>query len=172
MAIRTPNNTATITVSYIDHQFPGQAQLNSNRRQWLERAAQHFEALAGGTRQGTVTVLTNGGANGAAASGTITMATSSGTVGAVINGVTVSVTWATSDAASSTALAAAINASTNPLVQPFVTATAAGAVTTITAKNKGSQGNAVTLAATGTNVTASGPRLTGGVDGTVNTVTV
>jgi phage tail sheath gpL-like len=172
MPIRTPNNTATITVSYIDHQFPGQTQLSTNKRQWLERAAQHFEALAGGTRQGTVSVLTNGGANGVAASGTITMATSSGTVGAIINGVSITVTWATSDTASSAALATAINTSVNPLVQPFVTATSAGAVTTITAKNKGSQGNAITLAATGTNVTASGARLTGGVDGTANVVTV
>jgi phage tail sheath gpL-like len=172
MAIRTPNNTATITVQYIDHQFPGQTQLSTNKRQWMERAAMFFEGLAGGTRQGIVTVLTNGGTNGAAASGTITMASSSGTVGAIINGVTVSVTWATSDTASSAALAAAINASVNALVAPFVTATSALGVTTITAKNKGSQGNAITLAATGTNVTASGARLTGGVDGTVNTVTV
>lgn len=172
MAIRTPNNTATITVTYIDHQFPGQAQLNNNRRHWFERAATFFEGLAGGTRQGTVAVLTNGGSNGTAASGTITMASSSGTVGAIINGVTVSVTWATSDTASSAALAAAINASANALVAPFVTATSALGVTTITAKNKGTQGNAITLAATGTNVTASGARLTGGVDGTANTVTV
>jgi hypothetical protein len=172
MAIRAPANTAVITVTYLDHQFPGQAQLNNNKRQWLERAAVWFEGIGSGGRQGTISVLTNGGTNGAAASGTITMATASGTVGAIINGVTVSVTWATSDAASSTALAAAINASANALVAPFVTASAVGAVTTITAKNKGSQGNAVTLAATGTNVTASGARLTGGVDGTPNTVTV
>jgi phage tail sheath gpL-like len=104
-----------------------------------------------------------------AASGTITMASSSGTVGAVVNGVTITVTWATSDTASSAALAAAINASANALVSGIVTATSAAGVTTITAAVPGAQGNAFTLAATGTNVTASGSRLAGG-SGTVTTL--
>lgn len=171
MPLRTPSNTAVITLTYVDTQVPAQAKLTSHKRRTLEELAMHFEALAGGTRQGSVSILTNGG-TGVAASGTITMATSSGTVGAVINGVTVSVTWATSDTASSAALAAAINASVNPLVQPFVSATSALGVTTITAKTKGTAGNAITLAATGTNVTASGARLTGGTDGTAVTVSI
>jgi phage tail sheath gpL-like len=172
MALRTPSNIAVVTLTYLDEQVPAQAKLASHKRRTLEELAMHFEALAGGSRQGSVSILTNGGSNGTAATGTITMASSSGTVGAIINGVTVSVTWATSDTASSAALAAAINASVNALVQPFVSATSALGVTTLTAKNKGTQGNAVTLAATGTNVTASGARLTGGVDGTADSVTI
>lgn len=172
MAIRTPNNTATIVVGYIDHQFPDQSLLNSNKRLWLERAAQFFEGLSGGTRQGVVTTTSNGGTSAAYASGTVTIASGSGSITATINGVGISVTWATSDTATAAALAAAINASVNALVQPFVSATSALGVVTITAKNLGVQGNTVTLAASGTGATASGARLTGGVDGTSNTVTV
>lgn len=172
MAIRTPSNTAVITLTYLDDQVPSQAKLASHKRRTLEELAVHFEALASGTRQGTVSMATAGGTSAAYASGTVTLASGSGTVGAIINGVTVSVTWATSDTASAAALAAAINASANTLVAPFVTASSALGVVTITAKNLGVQGNTITLAATGTGATASGARLTGGVDGTANTVTV
>jgi phage tail sheath gpL-like len=106
--------------------------------------------------------------DGVKATGTITMASSSGTVGAIINGVTVSVAWATSDTNSASLLAAAINASSNALVSGFVSATSAAGVVTITADLPGKAGNAITLAATGTNVTASGARLTGGTETRVN----
>lgn len=172
MAIRTPNNTAVVTVTYLDEQFPSQAKLNSHKRRTLEQMAVHFEALAAGTRQGTVTVLTNGGSNGTAASGTVTYATASGTTTVNVNGVAFAQTTGT-DTARAAQLAADIVASVNPLVQPFVTATSAAGVTTIVSKTKGAGGNLNTLTATGTGVTASGSgRLTGGVDGTVNTVTV
>jgi phage tail sheath gpL-like len=82
-------------------------------------------------------------------------------VGGSINGVAVTVTWATSDTATATALAAAINASANALVS-LVTASSAAGVVTLTADHAGLPGNAYTLAASGTGVTASGARLTGG----------
>ena len=47
----------------------------------------------------------------------------------------------------------------------FVTATSALGVVTIRATQKSAWGNAITLAASGTNVTASGARLTGGAGG-------
>lgn len=105
----------------------------------------------------------------AQATGTLTLAAVSGAVGGIINGVTVTATASGGDIASAGLVAAAINASVDPLVAPHVTASnlnasgVATAVVTLTAKNPGSCGNAVTLAASGTGVTASGARLTGGV---------
>ena len=99
-----------------------------------------------------------------AASGTLTLATASGTVGGIINGVTITVTASGGDTATATAIAAAINASANALVAGIVDASAVGAVVTVTSEIPGKSGNAITLAATGTNVTASGARLTGGAE--------
>jgi trimeric autotransporter adhesin len=103
----------------------------------------------------------------AQATGTLTLSSASGSVGGIINGVTITVTASGGDAATATALAAAINASVDPLVQHLVRADnldangAATAVVTVTAHTPGVAGNTVTLAATGTGVTASGARLTG-----------
>lgn len=106
---------------------------------------------------------TEASAFGARATGTVTMATASGTITMVINGVTaVNRAWATSDTATATAAAADINSSTDARVQGLVYATSAAGVVTISAVAGGLQGNAITLAATGTNTTASGARLTGG----------
>lgn len=105
----------------------------------------------------------------AQATGTLTLAAVSGAVGGIINGVTVTATASGGDIASAGLVATAINTSVDPLVRQHVTASnldAAGvatAVVTLTAVNPGSCGNAVTLAASGTGVTASGARLTGGV---------
>lgn len=103
------------------------------------------------------------------ATGTLTFSGATGSVGGAINGVTVTATAAGGDVATAGLVAAAINASVDPLVRPHVTASnldatgAATAVVSLTALNPGSCGNAVTLAASGTGVTASGARLTGGV---------
>ena len=96
------------------------------------------------------------------ASATVTQASSSGTITATINGVAVAITWATDDTTSAALLAAAINKSENPLVRDHVTATSALGVTTITARYPGHAGNAISLGASGTNVTKSGVLLTGG----------
>jgi phage tail sheath gpL-like len=125
-------------------------------------------AIVAGIKQAkSVDIHPNASADPVAASGTLTISSGSGTVGGSINGVSITVTWGTSDTATATALAAAINASTNALVQNLVTASAAAGVVTITAVQKGKQGNTMTLAASGTGVTASGARLTGGTGGDV-----
>lgn len=108
----------------------------------------------------SVTLVQNG-----QATGTVTVGAASGTVGATINGVSVTVTYATSASATATALAAAINASANALVNQHVTASASSGVVTLTSKFPGHAGNAVTLAASGTGMTASGARLSGGTNG-------
>lgn len=125
----------------------------------FKELANYFQGLAGGAKPGTSMDLRSAAV---AATGTLTLSTASGTVGGVINGVTVTVTWGTSDTATAAAIAAAINASGNALVSNHVTATSALGVVTLTAKQPGHGGNAVTLAASGTGVTASGARLTGG----------
>jgi phage tail sheath gpL-like len=83
--------------------------------------------------------------------------------------VTITVAAGGGDTATATAIAAAINASADALVSGLVSAVGNGAVVTVTASAKGKPGNCVTLAATGTGVTASGARLTGGVDLTYTT---
>jgi phage tail sheath gpL-like len=69
------------------------------------------------------------------------------------------------------ALAAAINASTTAGVAGCVTASASGAVVTITAAQPGKIGNAITLASSdGTDLVVSGARLSGGAE-TLSTYT-
>lgn len=88
----------------------------------LQALENYLHALKGGNKRFSSLRLWADGAVPRPARGTVTMSTSSGTVGATINGVTVTVTWATSDANSSTLFAAAVNASTNALVQYLVQA--------------------------------------------------
>lgn len=108
---------------------------------------------------------------GAQATGTVTLASASGAITITINGVeAASETWATSDTATAAALVVDIAASTDPLVRGHVTATSSAGVVTITAVRGGHLGNAITLAAAGTGVTASGARLTGGALPTVSVV--
>lgn len=169
--IRSPNRTLVLRLGYIDEQVSSQALFSAKRRVALERLANHFTALAAGTRQGTLSYATDAG-DWVAATGTITIASGSGSIAAIINGVTISVTWATSDTATAAALAAAINASSNALVQGLVTATSALGVVTIVAVDKGKRGNTNTLATSGTGATASGARLTGGSETTPVSVTI
>lgn len=68
-------------------------------------------------------------------------------------------------------LAVAINTAGIALINDHVTAAAVGAVVHITATDPGVTGNAITLAAAGTGAVASGPRLTGGTNGTISTYT-
>jgi len=140
----------------------------AKKKETLQALTSWLEGYANGAYSGaagSVDAQQDGG-DAVAASGTLTMASSSGTVGGSINGVAITVTWATSDTLSAAALATAINASANALVAGHVTATSALGVVTITARNKGVTGNAITLAASGTNVTASGARLAGGTAAT------
>lgn len=144
-----------------------QGDWNQDYREALMAISRYFGRLALGMEPGAPgehSVLFQKGSTAAApapATGTITMATSSGVVGATIGGTLVTVTWAISDANSQVLLAEAINA--NATVNKWVYATASGAVCTLTALQPGVLGNNVTLVLSGTNVTVSGAKLTGGV---------
>lgn len=136
----------------------------------------YFAAMAGGWKKATVEL----GRSAASATGTITF---SG-VGAaddtvLINGVTFTAKasgatgneWNVGASAtlSAAALAAAINASATALVSGHVTASAASGVVTITAKDPGVLGNAITIAEGvdgSSHMAVSGARLTGGTEGT------
>lgn len=116
----------------------------------------------------TKSAATLTGSIAVAATGTLTMASSSGTVGGTIGGTAVTVTWGTSDTLSAAALATAINA--NATVSKWVSATSALGVVTLTAVEKSALGNNVTLVASGSNVSASGAKLTGGVSAVYGTL--
>lgn len=118
-------------------------------------------AIASGVRKATVTSVVDG-TTLATASATLTLSSASGSVGGTINGVAVTVTASGGDTATATALAAAIVASTNAAHLGIVTATSAAGVVTVSAFQPGKMGNAITLAASGTGVTASAARLAGG----------
>lgn len=94
------------------------------------------------------------------ASGTLTLSSASGTVGGTIGGQAVTVTASGGDTATAAALAVAINANTT--ANTYVVATSALGVVTVTAIVPGTIGNSMSLVASGTGVTASGARLTGG----------
>jgi len=149
--------------------IPTPAEFEADYRGALNALAKHFQSLASGSgpgESGENSVLMQAGSTAAAAvaaTGTITMATSSGTVGATIGGTAVTVTWATSDEHTQALLAAAINA--DATVNKWVYATASAKVCTLTALQPGVLGNNVTLVLSGTNVTVSGAKLTGGVGG-------
>lgn len=147
--------------------LPSLADFGTDHRSALRALARYLERLSSGNEPGAAgehSVLFQKGSTAAApvaATGTITMATSSGAVGATIGGTLVTVTWATSDEHSQVLLAAAINA--NATVSKWVYATAAAKVCTLTALQPGVTGNNITLVLSGTNVTVSGAKLTGGV---------
>lgn len=106
-----------------------------------------------------------------AAAGTATCASCSGTVVITINGVAFSLTASGSDTVQAAAFVTAINASGNALISGLVTASSALGVVTITASRLGVAGNAMTLAVSGTGMTASGARLTAGSNGTTTAMT-
>jgi phage tail sheath gpL-like len=124
---------------------------------------------AGAVNAAGVTLFAqSGGTSPAVAYGTLTLSSASGSVGGTINGTTVTVTASGGDTATSTSLAAAINANTT--VNPYVFASASGAVVTVSANAAGNLGNLLTLVASGTGVTAghlSSGKLSGGAGGDV-----
>lgn len=101
---------------------------------------------------------------GAQASATITISgADGGAYVATVNGVACNATGTNgNDTTTATSIAAAINSSTDALVQGLVHATSASGVVTVSAVHGGHQGNAITLAASGTGATASATRLGSG----------
>lgn len=128
----------------------------------------YLAGVVSGCRLGNVSLACRASAVAATGTATIAGAIAADTFTVTINGVAVGPTvYVTSNTATAAAVAAAINASVNTLVSGHVTATSALGVVTVTAKNPGVSGNAVTLSAskTGTGtITASGARLTGGTE--------
>lgn len=127
---------------------------------WISRAL--YVGVGGDVRLWLVSDETT------AASGTVTFASSSGAVGATINGTLVTVTWATSDAASATAFCAAVLAdvTVGPLLDSTKTTNLdslgnATATTTLVYKNPAPAGDGITLVASGTNVSVSGATFSG-----------
>ena len=161
-----PSHTTTVRIIHTDDQVPAVSVFKNNQDRGMAALAAWVESFAAGQVRGTLMVQRDTG-DAVAAHGTVTLSGASGTVGATINGVSITVAYATSDTNTAALLKTAINASANALVAPFVTATSALGVVTVTAKTPGTAGNTITLAATGTGALASGNRLSGGTDATV-----
>jgi phage tail sheath gpL-like len=130
------------------------------------RLSEQLQRMASGNPGGTMGVALNCTAD-VKASGTYTLSSSSGTLTATINGIAITASGAGTDAEDATALAAAINASSNALVAGIVTASAAGAVVTVTAVQPGKIGNSITTTGSGTGVTCNQTRLASGAGGDV-----
>ena len=101
---------------------------------------------------------------GVVASGTVTYSSASGAQTCTINGTAVTAPTGATDAALATSLAASINGAAGAIHTGHVRALARAGVCHVFAKYPGAQGNAITLAVTGTGATASGARLTGGAE--------
>ena len=123
-------------------------------------------ATTQGTGGNALTLVVSG--TGIARSAATLTGGTNNTVTTTVAGVAVAVVTTTqqSDVTAAAAIAAAINASTNPALAGVVRATSSGAVVTIRAIAANTGGNAITLAVTGTGVTASGATLSGGANGT------
>lgn len=91
-------------------------------KELLNRVINHLQGIRGSSKRASVMKVWADGSAPRVARAVVTFATSSGAVGAVINGVTITITWAGSDAASQTLFAAAVNASSDALVQYLVQA--------------------------------------------------
>lgn len=134
--------------------------------------SQYFKELAIGTKSASVDVAT-GSANPVAASGTFTLASVPADDTVIIGGVTLTAKaspanenqWsqAGTNAQDAASLAAVINA--HSVLSLSVVATSSQAVVTVTSKVKGTIGNHIPIAETGTSITASGAFLTGGTGG-------
>ncbi len=127
--------------------------------------------IGGSTRNAIITTVVDDG-NGVAASGTLTLSSVVATNACTVGGVTFTAVASgatgnqfnvgANDTATAVNLAAAINASVSAGVLSVVTATSAAAVVTVSAAVTGPIGNNVPLVG-GTNITASGAKLTGGL---------
>lgn len=141
----------------------------------LHSLVNYLRGLLAGRHNGSVSVRTFNDL--VSASGTVTLANVSAADTVTINGTTF--TGVTSgatgaqfntggtDSADADSLVTAVNAHTT--VGALVTATNANGVVTLTAKNGGVEGNAITLASSnGTRLAVSAARLSGGSETNVN----
>lgn len=159
--------SVTVTISGLDS-LDGFGLSAGAAQEQMQRLLSVIRGVRNGAYPATVTINTST-ANSVRGAATLTLSGASGSVGGVINGTTVTATAAGGDTASAALVAAAINA--NATVNKLVSATSAGAVVTVTANVPGVQGSAISFAASGTGVSASGGgKLAGtagaGADGT------
>lgn len=172
MPATQPNDAANVTyvVTLVTSGYLGPLDITQRGIYTLEKVSDYLRRVASGNAPANTTVdMQDGTTTLVQASGTLTLATATGTVGGTIGGTLVTVTASGGDTATATALAAAINANTT--VNKWVAATSVAAVVTLKVLSGGAVGNNVTLAASGTGVTASGAKLTGGVNATANAIT-
>lgn len=163
-----PDTASIIVIDQTDPLLIG----SRNTKEGVEIVRNYLNgAIGGNKRVNSIRVFADGTDN-VYASGTVTIASGSGTVSITINGVAISRTWATSDTATAAAFVTDINGSANALVANHVSASSAAGVVTITAKAPGQWGNAITLAAAGTGMTASGARLVNGAGCDVAAITI
>lgn len=168
-------DTGTQTTS----QFQSQCDLSMGGLDAMNSFIDFNGSLVGGSATRGASVVFQVGM--AKATGTLTLTSVVATNTFAINGVTFTAVASgatgnqfnvgVSDTLTAASAAAAINASASALVsgKAGVTATSALGVVTLTAITSGVTGNAITLAG-GTNIAASGARLTGGSDGTTTTI--
>lgn len=145
---------------------------SGDKRKNIVRLINFLSGAAGGANHKPLTISAKNTL--VAATGTVTCASVSAADTVTINGVVFTAVnggtpganefdMSGTDTVDAASLAAAINASASALVSNHVTATSALGVVTLTAKNKGYPGNAVTVATSnGTRLAPSGARLTGG----------
>lgn len=155
---------------------PTPADLGANYREGFRSIANFFERLAAGMepgQPGETKVAIQKGSTAAAfayATQTVTFSGASGTVGAVINGITKTASHGASDTADAAALVAAVLADTT--LNKLMTASNVAGVVTLTALQPGVAANGITVAASGTGVTAGAARLAGGVGGDAAATTI
>lgn len=160
-------SAATMVQQYQRPTSAGSADIQ-NIVQFLQKLNSGLLFQSGGTSPRAVVAIQE---NETRASGTLTCASTVATNTFAINGVTFTcvASGATgnqfnvgaSDTLTAAAAAAAINASVTALISGYVTATSALGVITVTSALYGRGGNQATLVG-GSNITASGARLTGG----------
>jgi hypothetical protein len=160
-------------------QFQSQCDLSMGGLDAMNSFIDFNGGLVGGNATAGASVVFEVGM--AKATGTLTLTSVVATNTFAVNGVTFTAVASgatgnqfnvgVSDTLTAANAAAAVNASASALVSgnAGVLATSALGVVTLTAKTSGVTGNAITLTG-GTNIAASGARLTGGSDGTVTTV--
>lgn len=159
--------------------FTTRARDGDNMRS-VQEVCSYLQGLSGGSRQGPVTVRVY--SDPVQATGSFTVSGAVTTTAVAINGTGITIQPGGGDSATAARLATLINfqnstvTNANPNAGPpseyimirhishHVYAVAVGNVVNIFAKVPGVAGNAIRIAG-GTNITASGARLTGGADG-------
>jgi hypothetical protein len=174
LEVHVATGTTVVTITHSDDISIDVTKKNKS----IAALVNHIQAVGAGVKAGPIDVKQNGG-DGVAASAVVTCAAVAAADTITINGVVFTAVAGApagnqfdqsgTDTADAASLVNAINTSASALVNQHVTASNVAGVVTITAKNKGAVGNAITIAtSTGVRLAITGgvSRLTGGVDAT------